>query len=361
MTAQITHSRPAATAAPSFDPTAVEIIRGALASFASTQAGSQVRIGPLRRFTVGFSWVTYGFHASWAEGGNVIERDLILRAGPPAGIFGPYRAFPEFVTLRALETSGVPVARVYWYSDDISIMGAPFFVCDLVPGEAPIPWTHDGGPAFDEERRVQLGAQFVEGLAALHRFRWQGTPVASIDGAKDVRQAAVQQIDTWLGHLNQWSGARVPMLEMAAAWLRERAPVASRISITHGDYRIGNFLEVDGRITAILDWELVRLGDPVEDLGWICLQAWRGRSPYMCHFFEREELRDRYAALTGYEVSMADMAYWEAFGTFKLAIMHYGATDCFARRGFNDLRMAAMGAQIPRMLLQVESAMERAS
>ncbi len=151
------------------------------------------------------------------------------------------------------------------------------------------------------------------------------------------------------------------MLEIAAMWLRENAPVASRIAITHGDFRIGNFLEVDGRITAILDWELVQLGDPVEDLGWICLQAWRGRSPYMCHFFEREELRDRYATLTGHEVTLADMAYWEAFGTFKLAVMHYGATDCFARRGFNDLRMAGMGAQIPRLLLQVEAAMERAS
>lgn len=358
MTAAV-HPRPA-DAVP-FDPTAVETIRSTLSAFASAQVGGAVEIGPLKRFTVGFSWVTYGFRAKWSEAGTTIERDLILRAGPPTGIFGPYHAYPEFVTLKALADSAVPVPRVYWYSDDTSILGAPFFVCDLVPGEAPIPWTHDGGPAFDEERRVLLGTQFVAALAALHQFRWQETAVASIDGTKDVRETAAQQVGNWMANLARWSPARVPMLELAAAWLRENAPVASRISITHGDYRIGNFLEVDGTITAILDWELVRLGDPVEDLGWVCLQAWRGRSPYMCHFFEREELRDRYGALTGHEVSLADMAYWEAFGTFKLAIMHYGATDCFARRGFNDLRMAGMGAQIPRLLLQVETAMERAS
>ena len=63
--------------------------------------------------------------------------------------------------------------------------------------------------------------------------------------------------------------------------------------MVHGDYRIGNFLELDGRISAILDWELVHLGDPMEDLGWICLQAWRGRSPYMCHLFTREELKEQ--------------------------------------------------------------------
>lgn len=361
MTASLRNPRPAEAPANSFDPTAAETIRAALAAFASAQVGGPVEVGPLKRFTVGFSWVTYGFRAKWSEHGLDIERDLILRAGPPTGIFGPYHAYPEFVTLKALEGSAVPVPRVYWYSDDISILGAPFFVCDLVPGEAPIPWTHDGGPAFDDERRELLGTQFVGALAALHDFAWQGTPVASIDGTRDIRRTAVDQVDNWMANLARWSPDRVPMLELAAAWLRERAPVASRISITHGDYRIGNFLEVDGRITAILDWELVRLGDPVEDLGWVCLRAWRGRSPYMCHFFEREELRDRYAALTGREVALADMAYWEAFGTFKLAIMHYGATDCFARRGFNDLRMAGMGAQIPRMLLQVESAMERAS
>lgn len=344
-----------------FDPTDVGTIRSALTQFVRARTGGAVEIGPLRRFTVGFSWVTFGFAATWVEAGVTVTRDLILRAGPPTGIFGPYRAYPEFVTLGALDGSGVPVPRVYWYSDDVSILGAPFFVCDLVAGEAPIPWTHDGGPAFDDERRVLLGTQFVDALAALHGFRWEGTPVATIDGTKDVRRTAVEQVDGWMANLARWSPDRIPSLELAAAWLRERAPVASRISITHGDYRIGNFLEVDGRITAILDWELVRLGDPVEDLGWVCLQAWRGRSPYMCHFFEREELRDRYAALTGHDVALADMAYWEAFGTFKLAIMHYGATDCFARRGFNDLRMAGMGAQIPRMLLQVDSAMERAS
>ena len=343
-----------------FDPFETETVRARLADHLSGLVG-EVSVGPLRRFTVGFSWVTFGFRGRWRDDGAVVERELILRVGPPAGIFGPYRAYPEFVTLQALAGSAVPVPRVYWYSDDVSILGAPFFVCDLVAGDAPIPWTHDGGPAFDEARRVSIGSQFVSALAALHAFEWQGTPVATIGGTKDPARTASDQLERWLGHLRRWSTDRVPMLELAALWLRDNAPAASRVTITHGDFRIGNFLEVEGRITAILDWELVQLGDPVEDLGWICLQAWRGRSPHMCHFFERAELRDRYAAMTGHEVAIADMAYWEAFGTFKLAIMHYGATDCFARRGFNDLRMAGMGAQIPRMLLQVESALERAS
>lgn len=360
MTAAAPRLAGAVSADVSFDPYDPEAVRARLLSFLQGVI-ADASISPLRRFTVGFSWVTYGFRADWREGGQPISRDLILRVGPPNGIFGPYHAWPEFVTLRALQDSSVPVPAVYWYSDDLSVLGAPFFICDLVPGEAPIPWTADGGPAFDDARRVTLGSQFVAALAALHDFRWQDTPVARIEGSRDVSRNGIDQIDHWMSLLAQWSPERIPLVELAALSLREGAPRAARISITHGDFRIGNFLEVDDRITAILDWELVRLGDPVEDLGWICLQAWRGRSPFMCHFFEREELRDRYAALTGHDVALKDMAWWEAFGTLKLAIMHFGATDCFARRGFNDLRMAGMGAQIPRMLLQLETALERAA
>jgi aminoglycoside phosphotransferase (APT) family kinase protein len=343
-----------------FDSFDLDRIRARLSAFIATHGVTEVSVGPLNRFTVGFSWVTYGFRASWRDNGETVERHLILRAGPPNGIFAPYKASPEFITLRALAESGVPVPKVYWYSDDSEMLGAPFFVCELVPGEAPIPWT-GGGPAFDEVQRESLGGQFVAALAALHRFQWQPTPVAGIDGTTDPRMTARAQIDHWERLLGRWSPRRVPMLELAAIWLRKHAPVAPDISIVHGDFRIGNFLERDGRITAILDWELVRLGDPTEDLGWICLQAWRGRSPHMCHFFTREELRDRYAALTGIEVSLAAIRYWEVFGTYKLTVMHYGATHCFESAGFNDLRMVGMGAQIPRMLLQVETAMERAA
>ncbi len=344
-----------------FDVFDLEEVRRRLAGFIAVQGLAEVTVEGLRRFTVGFSWITIGFRASWLGPEGPVAKRLILRIGPPNGIFAPYKASPEFVALRALAGSGVPAPQVHWFSDGDEVFGAPFFIAEFVAGEAPIPWTHDGGPAFDDETRRDLGGQFVAALAALHAFDWRETPVAAIDGSTDVARTAVNQVYRWQGLLARWSRRCTPMLEWAAIWLRANAPAAPRISIVHGDYRIGNFLVHEGRISAILDWELVRLGDPIEDLGWVCLQAWRGRSPHMCHFFSREELRDRYAALSGIEVDLRAMRYWEAFGTYKLAVMHYGAAHCFEARGFNDLRMVGMGAQIPRMLLQVESALERAA
>lgn len=344
-----------------FDSLDVEKLRRRLLTYLGRQVDEVVDVGALKRYTVGFSWVTFGFSAKWIEGGVAIERDLILRIGPPDGIFAPYRATPEFATLKSLEGSGVPAPRAYWCCDDSEALGAPFFICELVKGEAPIPWTADGGPAFDEELRLRLGDQFVRALAALHTFEWRGSPAAGLDGATALDKTAIAQIDYWAQRMREWSTRRYPMLEWALIWFRAHAPTARRISLVHGDYRIGNFLEREGQITAILDWELVHLGDPMEDLGWVCLQAWRGRSPYMCHLLTREALREKYEACSGLRADTSAMNYWEAFGTFKLTVMHLGASYCFETRGFNDLRMAGMGAQLPRMLLQLESVLERAA
>jgi aminoglycoside phosphotransferase (APT) family kinase protein len=344
-----------------FEPFDADGVRHRLLTYLRRQVGADVEIGTLERYTVGFSWVTFGFTGTWSEGGRRVARDLILRVGPPSGIFAPYRASPEFLTLRSLADSSVPVPRAYWYSDDSEALGAPFFVCEFVKGDAPVPWTVDGGPAFDEATRINLGDQFVAAIAALHNFAWRGTPVAGIGGATNPDDTAGSQIVFWQERMRQWSTRRYPMLEWALIWFRAHAPKARRISVVHGDYRIGNFLELRGHISAILDWELVHLGDPMEDLGWICLQAWRGRSPYMCHLLTRGELSQKYQALTGAEIDPAALHYWEVFGTFKLAVMHLGASYCFETRDFNDLRMAGMGAQLPRMLLQLEAVMERAA
>lgn len=350
---------PGGAAMPVFDPFDTESVARRLLAFLQGQAGETVEIGPLRRFTVGFSWVTYGFAASWTEGGRRVSRDLVLRAGPPNGIFGPYRAAPEFTALRALEGSAARAPKAFWRCDDLAVLGAPFIICERVRGEAPIPWSRDGRVGFDEASRVSLGEQFLEALAALHNFDWRGTGIETIGGATRAADAVEAEIESWSARMRGWSARRYPILDFAIAWFRAHAPKTSRISIVHGDYRIGNFLVAEGKITAILDWELVHLGDPLEDLGWICMQAWRGRSNFMCHLVTREELAEKYARLTGVEVDPAALRYWEAFGTFKLAVMHLAAAHSFETLGFNDMRMAGMAAQIPRMLLQVEAALEK--
>jgi len=130
--------------------------------------------------------------------------------------------------------------------------------------------------------------------------------------------------------------------------------------VVHGDYRTGNFLEQGGRITAILDWELVHLGDPHEDLAWVSLPMYKGGSPYLCRLCEPEWFYERYAERSGIEVSMASVRYYQVFSLLKLAATHMAAARCFEEGRFDDMRMPAMGSQVATCLRQMDKLIESA-
>ena len=108
----------------------VENVRRRLAAFIAAETGVQVNVEKLVKFPAGFSWITYGVTLS----GFAAAREVILRIGPPYGLFAPYSAMPEYLSLSALAGSGVPAPRVYFASDDPALLGAPFFVCEMVQG-----------------------------------------------------------------------------------------------------------------------------------------------------------------------------------------------------------------------------------
>lgn len=333
-----------------------------LETFLTQQNGSPTQVDSLKRFTAGFSWMTYGFVAAWTGKAGPQRQRLVLRIGPPSGLFAPYRASPEFTVLRALEGRGVPVPRVYYFSDGSDLFGAPFFICEHMSGTAPLPWVAQGQAAFEPALRARLAEQFVASLAALHRFNWRESPVAALAAGVTPDNAAAQQVALWEKALRRWQLREYPVVEQSLSWLQAHCPTAPHVAIVHGDYRIGNFLVDTSEITAILDWELVHMGDPHEDLGFMCLRAFGGKAPdgsfLVCHLLSREALYERYTALSGTVVRPESVLFYELFNAFKLLVIHVGASRCFEDGGFADLRMPAMGAQIPRVLLQIEKALD---
>ena len=162
-------------------------VRERLAQVLRRETGAEVVIGALKRFPVGYSWLTYGFQAGWQGR----QQELILRLGPPNGLFAPYDAAPQFITLQALRGSGMPLPQVYWHGDGAADFGAPWFICEKVAGRAPVMW----GENFSDATRAALGAQLVDALAALHRFDWRGTPIAALDAGVTTANAARRQVD----------------------------------------------------------------------------------------------------------------------------------------------------------------------
>lgn len=346
------------------DPFGEAMVGQRLAHYLSARFERHTTIESVKRFTVGFSWMTYGFVAVYSDADGLQRQRLVLRIGPPTGLFAPYVASHEFTLLQALLGHGVPIPKVFFYSDDSEEFGAPFFISQHMSGVAPLPWIAPGTEAFPSDIRQKLSHQFVQSLAALHNFEWQRTPVRDLAKQVNIDNTAAQQLDYWEKSLRRWQLRVYPVVEQAVVWLSANCPVAPKIVIVHGDYRIGNFL-VDGEeITAILDWELVHMGDPHEDLAFMSLRAFGGKALdgrfLACHLLTREELYAQYTQATGTTVQVGAIRFYELFNIFKLFVIHVGAIRCFEDGQFTDLRMPAMGAQVPRLLLQLQKSLDEA-
>jgi aminoglycoside phosphotransferase (APT) family kinase protein len=337
------------------DATLVRRIR----DYLSQQVRRPVSVGPIKRFPVGFSWLTYSVPVTGLDGDEA-ARELILRLGPDYGLFAPYSAGPQVLAMRSLEGSGVPHPRVYWSGDDPSIFGAPFLFCEKVSGDAVVPWVSANGPGLEESYRKRLGEQFIDALAALHRVQWHDKPIGEMAHGITVDNAALVNVRHWQAQIERWALRPYPLAEWGIRWLKAHAPVAPRVAIVHGDYRTGNFLEEGGRITAILDWELVHLGDPHEDLGWTSLPMYRGGTRLIGRLAEPEWFYARYGEKAGFAVSMDSVRYYQALSLLKLAATHMAAARCFEEGRFDDMRMPAMGSQIATCLRQMEKTMEGA-
>ena len=220
-----------------------ELLPDQIADYLQQQTGHAVQVGPLKRFAVGFSWKTYLVPIA----GGLPEADgateLILRLGPSDGLFAPYSAMPEFLSMRSLESSGIPVPKAYWASDDSETFGAPFLFSQKVNGAAVVPWVPVNTPPLDEAYRKSLGAEFIDALAALHAVDWSDRPISQMAQGINIQNAALTNVLYWEKQIERWAMRPYPAAQWAVRWLKDHCPIAPRVAIIHGDYRTGNFLE----------------------------------------------------------------------------------------------------------------------
>jgi aminoglycoside phosphotransferase (APT) family kinase protein len=157
--------------------------------------------------------------------------------------------------------------------------------------------------------RAGLLGDFGRALAGIHRL--DPAPMAGVLSRVD---DPVRSLRDLLDGLT----ARHPVFELALRWLTDHRPEPRPTRIVHGDFRLGNLLVDRGGLVAVLDWELAHLGDPIEDLGWLCVRAWRfGAVPAVAGLGDRELLLAAYRAESGVEVGLDELRWWEVYGTLK--------------------------------------------
>jgi aminoglycoside phosphotransferase (APT) family kinase protein len=329
-------------------------VRSALAVHLGKRFEDDVEIDRFSRKSSGFSWITYSFVA---RSRSEADRKLILRVGPPNGLFAPYSVLPQVYALQSLASSRVPVPAVVSFDEQGGEIGFPFFVCEHVDGDVPAPWA---ASERDETQRRDIATQFIAILAELHKLDWHEMPLAKLD--HDGRERGeISAIAAWRASLARPTARYYPLLDWGGKWLLENCPLPPRRTIVHGDYRIGNFLEQDTTIVAILDWELTHFGDPHEDLAWALMPTFNGGSRKLYGVVEREEVIDLYQRASGFSISAKSLAFYEAFALYQAAAIQMCAVRAFEVDRFNDMRMAVMASQMASIVRAFDRALEAAA
>jgi aminoglycoside phosphotransferase (APT) family kinase protein len=278
----------------------------------------------------------------------------VLRRDPPGHVIESSRK-QEFDLLEAAATAGVPVPRVLWCGGDDPVLGASFFVMEFVEGETiGRKILRDADLAHARE---VLPEHLGEAAARLHTMDAAALGLRAPEGGR----AGAAELARYAEILHGIAPDPHPALELAIRWLGARMPAPRRTTVVHGDYRLGNVI-VDRRgLRAVLDWELTHAGDPMEDLGWLCVRSWRfgADDKPVAGLCERERLFAAYERASGAPVDPAAVRWWEVFGNFKWGVICIMQAQTFLN-GVKNVELAALGRRIVEMELELLDLMEAA-
>ena len=298
------------------------------ATFTAWAAEAVPELGPdwtAEVISGGLSNITYRVSSPTAT--VIVRRPPLGKLLPSAHDMGR-----ESRVLSALWPTDVPVPQVLATTSDADVVGAPFYVMALVEG------TVYRDPAQTTElavtQRDQLSDSLVTVLAAIHAVDLDRTGLRDFGKPDGYLE---RQVRRWSG---QWEASRtrdLPAMDDLIRALDAQRPTGGEVTLVHGDYRLDNTLVSHDRgrpvVAAVVDWELSTLGDPLADLAtWLTYYSGPGEdgsavpvaAGLTAHegFPTTDEIAERYAAVTGRDVSALD--YYRAFTDFRLAVILEG-------------------------------------
>lgn len=271
----------------------------------------------------------------------------VLRAQSAAGMQASISKGQEFAVLRAAFDAGVAAPEPIAACADPDVLGAEFYVMRRADGVAA---GHKVVKSDQPQRDLarELGRQ----LGRLHRVGPDtpglgDLPVPNPCPALD----AVHAYKTWMGAVATCD----PVLAWGLRWLEVNAPPPGDVVLCHRDYRTGNYLVKDGRLTAILDWEFAGFSDPMEDLGWFCARSWRfGRNDREAGgIADRADFYAGYEETSGRTVDPQAVAYWEVSAYVRWAAIAILQARRHTSGEEPSLELALTGRMLPEIELDL--------
>ena len=277
----------------------------------------------LSRAAGGLSRENWSLDASWTDANGQHAHHLMLMRDAAGTLLNTERS-REFEVLKALEGSAVAAPVVHWMDPDGRFLGAPSLVMALMPGSCDYMVLNGSRPLPE---RLQLAHDFLELLVKIQAVDWRAQGLGERLGVPEGSPGKAE-LGHWEAEYRRVQLEPHPELDYVLNWLSGTAPQAEAVVLVHGDFKPGNALIEDTRITAKLDWETAHLGDPLEDLGWITNPV-RKREHQISGHWEREQIVEAYRKLTGRKVCEADLIWWNVFSCWKLAVIQLTAVNEF--------------------------------
>jgi aminoglycoside phosphotransferase (APT) family kinase protein len=309
--------------------------------------------GPLSaaQFPSGHSNLTYLVHLG--------DREMVLRR-PPFGsqVKTAHDMGREYRVLSKLHAAYPVAPRVLLYCDDVSILGAPFYVMERIRGiilrkDPPEAWS------FTPEIARRLSESFIDNLARLHSLDYQAIGLGDLGKPRGYLQ---RQVRGWIERYHASRTHDFPEVERISIWLNQHIPAAGEAALIHNDYKYDNLVLDPAditRVVGVLDWEMSTIGDPLSDLGtalayWVdandpeelrCVRTSPSNYPGS---LTRAQLVERYTRIAGRDVSA--MAFYLAFARFKVAVIYQQIYYRYRQGLTQDPRFAALPEKVRALM-----------
>jgi aminoglycoside phosphotransferase (APT) family kinase protein len=282
----------------------------------------------LHALTGGASRTTWAFDAVTGE----TRRALILRTGPPDDVHAGMEL--EAAVQRRAAAAGAPVPRILAADNSPAALGNPYLICDAIGGETIVRRIHR---ALDEPGRERLLGQCAQALAAIHRADPDDAGLTHLD-----------QLTEWRQRLDEM-GDTTATFEWAFRWLDAHRPPSSPPRLVHGDFRMGNLIVDESGLAAVLDWELVHIGEVCEDLAWFCIRAWRFGAPEVLGaggLGSVESFLSAYEEAAGEPVDRDAFRWWLTLATLRWGVICRFQAERHLSGQTKSVELAAIGRRV---------------
>jgi aminoglycoside phosphotransferase (APT) family kinase protein len=288
----------------------------------------------------------------------VVERDgirAVLRTPPPTADDARFDGLRrESRLLRALKGADLPHAEFVAGSDELGVLGAPFYLMQPIDGWSPMGKGKWPEPfESDLDKRRGLAFELVRGAALLSKVDWEARGLTGFGRPENFHD---RQVDRWLRFLSKYKFRDLPGLDEASDWLRTRRPGQWSPGIMHGDYQFANVMYAHGapaRLAAVIDWEMTTIGDPLLDLGWVLI-SWPPEGDDMTRYVNmdgmpaRDELLEQYETISGR--STEDIDYYVVLARWKLGIVLEKSYAKLQAGGAVDPKVEAFGTLVLELI-----------